>query len=116
MSSLAEMRKELRDLRKESGHRPISKMKKGDVAKELERLREMRETTAPVASTHGATPRKMAPRAEHVHESKEMEHPVKPVAEPKAKPAKESKAAPKASPASKKDLMAKMMKMLEEME
>lgn len=117
--SLADLRKELRELRKESGHRPISKMKKADVAHELERLREKRETTAPVAATHGAAPRKMAPRAADVHESKEREHPVKP-AEAGTKKGEERKTARKAyegeTPSKKKDLMAKMMKLMEEMD
>ena len=120
MSNLNDMRKELRELRKESGHRPISKMKKADVAHELERLRERRESTPPVASTHGAASRKMAPRAADIHESKEAEHPVKPVAVSGTKKGEERKTARKAfegeTPSKKKDLMAKMMKMLEEME
>ena len=116
MSNLSDMRKELRDLRKESGHRPISKMKKADVAHELERLREKRETVPPVAATHGAAPRRLAPRAAHVHESKEMEHPVKPVAKKENVSPPSKKSSGDTGSSSKKDMMQKMLKMLEEMD
>lgn len=83
MSSLSEMRAELRALRKDKV-KPVSKMKKGDVAAELERLREARETVPPVAATNGAAARKMVPKAENVKKAKAAEMPVKPSAPEKA--------------------------------
>jgi hypothetical protein len=90
MSSLKEMRDELRKMRKEKV-KPVSKMKKGDVAAEIEKMRERREETAPVASTKGAPVRKSQAAAETVKKAKESEFPVKPskaaVAMEKPKPA-----------------------------
>ena len=77
MSSLKEMRDELRRMRKETS-KPVSKMRKGDVAAELEKMREMREETAPVASTKGAPVRKSQAAVESVKKAKESEFPVKP--------------------------------------
>lgn len=77
MSSLKEMRDELRKMRKES-MKPVSKMRKGDISSEIQRMREMREETAPVASTKGAPARKSQMAAESVKKAKEAEFPVKP--------------------------------------
>ena len=98
--SLAEMRKELRELRKEHV-KPVSRMRKGDISSELEKLRGMRETTAPAAATPSAPPRKMAPKSSSVKESKVKEHPAAPSAPLKKKSG---------------GMKAKMMKMLEMME
>lgn len=79
MSSLKELREQLRQLRKESpAHKPISKLKKGDVAAEIEKMRERREETAPVAATRGAASKKVAPAQESIKKAKESEFPVKP--------------------------------------
>ena len=112
MPKLADMRAELRALRKETGHRPISKLKKDDVAKELERLREMRETTPPVAATHSEKRRAAEPRSVDIHTSKESEHKVKPApAEKKGKPV-----LGKAAGGQKKSGSAKLEKLLALME
>ena len=96
------MRKELRELRKETV-KPVSRMRKGDIASELEKLRETRETTAPVASTRGAGVAKSRAATESVKEAKSKEFPVKP--------------APKeAAPKKKGGMKAKLAKMLEMME
>jgi hypothetical protein len=77
--SLADMRKELRELRKNSdSHKPVSKLRKQDIDSQLEALRNMRETTPPVAATTGAEMKKMTPKAATVMKSKEKEHPVAP--------------------------------------
>ena len=111
MSSLAEMRAELRELRK-NHVKPVSKMRKADIHSELERLREKRETTAPVASTHSEKPRPVEPRASSYHESKESEHKVKPApAGKKGKPV-----LGKASGGAKKSGSAKLEKLLAMME
>ena len=76
------MREQLKELRKESkSHMPISRMKKADIASEIERMREKRETTAPVASVGGAPTKKMAPATESVKKAKEKEFPVRPAGE-----------------------------------
>ena len=94
MSSLKELRDELRQLRKESpSHKPISKLKKGDVSAEIQRMREMREETAPVAATRGAGRKVSIAASESVKEAKAAEFPVKPskaavkMEKPKAAPA-----------------------------
>jgi hypothetical protein len=111
--SLAELRKELRELRKEHV-KPVSRMKKGDIASELEKLRERRETTAPVASTHSEKPRKAVPRASNMEESHESEHKMKPAPAAKKGKAVMGKAAPSAPP-KKSNKLAKLMKMMEQM-
>jgi hypothetical protein len=91
--SLKDLREELRSLRKESV-KPVSRMKKGDILMELERMRGKREETPPVASTVGAKPKKMAAKIDDIKVSKEKEFPVKPVEEEKKKSGmKESKKA-----------------------
>ena len=102
MSGLAELRKELRELRKEHV-KPVSRMKKQDVAAELEKLRGMRETTPHAAAVPSAPARKMAGKAGSVKESKAKEHPVAPA--PKAE-----------APKKKSGMKAKLAKMLEMME
>ena len=98
MSSLKEMRDELRRMRKESV-KPVSKMRKGDVAAEIEKMREMREEVAPVASTKGAPRRKSEAAAESVKAAKATEFPVKP--SKKAVKMEEPKPEPKAPRMSK---------------
>lgn len=105
------MRKQLRELRKEAV-KPVSKMRKADIASEIERLGEKRETTPPVASVGGAPPKKRAPAVESIKKAKMTEFPVKPSdggskGKVKAPP---SAAAPKA-----KLSKAQMMAMLSEM-
>ena len=77
--SLADMRKELKDLRKSAKENmPVSRMKKGDISAELERLRGMRETTTAPAAVPSTSPRKMASKCATVKESKMKEHPIAP--------------------------------------
>ena len=115
--SLKDMRDELRKLRKETV-KPVSRMRKGDIASELERLRGKREETAPVASVGGAKPKKMEAKIEDVKVAKEREFPMKPVEESKAKKGKGS-ALPKTTvdtaPKKKSNKMELLMKMIEEM-
>lgn len=108
MSSLAEMRKELRELRKDHV-KPVSRMRKGDIASEIEKLREKRETTAPVASTRGAGVRKSEVAVESIKKAKESEFPVK----PSKKEAKMEK--PKADASKKKMSKSTLRALLEEM-
>ena len=115
------MRDELRALRKESV-KPVSRMRKSDIASELERLRGKREETPPVASTAGAAPKKMAAKEKDVKVAKEKEFPTAP-SEEKKKAGKKSSgmvsktasAEASASSSKKPGKMERLMKMLEEM-
>lgn len=119
--SAAELKAELRALRKEH-QKPVSKMRIADVASEIERLRDKRETVAPVASTPAEkAPKKMAAKVADVKEAKEHEFPVAPKeAEPKKKSKKEvvvggsgaiGESGHKSS--GKKDKLAKLLAMLD---
>lgn len=103
--SLAEMRKELRELKK-AHEKPVSRMKKNDISAELERLRHHREVTAPVAATPSAPAKAMKSSVESVKEAKRKEFPVKPSELPK-KTAK----APKVTAGKVKDVVASKVKM-----
>ena len=82
MPSAKELRDELRNLRKDSV-KPISKMKKEDVAKEIEKLRGTRAETAPVASTPMGPIKASKSAVESVKEAKRSEFPVQPAGEEK---------------------------------
>ena len=107
MPPLADLRKELKALRKDLV-KPVSRMKKGDVAAEIERLRGHREETPPVASTLGASPKKSKSEVETVKEAKAKEFPMKPSAAA-AKAAKPSKAPAAPAKKSKLDRLMEMM-------
>ena len=94
--TLAEMRKELRERRKESV-KPVSRMRKGDIASELEKLRGTRDMTPPVASTPIAPVKKVKAAAESLKEAKISEYQTKPVEEIKKKSASMEKKSPKSS-------------------
>lgn len=72
------MRDELRELRKTTGHRPISKMKKEDISREIERLKVNREETPAVAAVPSAPPKKSKSAVESIKEAKKAEFPVAP--------------------------------------
>ena len=110
MTSLAEMRKELRDMRKETV-KPVSRMKKGDIAGEIARMREKRETTPAPAAVPSAPPKKMKSSVENIKDAKAKEFPVAP--EKATKEKKEKKEAPKKKAGPSK---ADLMKMISEME
>ena len=122
MPGAKEMRDELRKLRKET-MKPVSRMKMGDCAAEIERLKGKRESTPPVASTPvDKAPKKMMPKIADVKVAKENEFPTAPM------DAKEKMAALRAKkgsgsakvedtkkePMSKKDKLAKLMAMLDD--
>jgi hypothetical protein len=98
-----ELRAELRSLRK-GNMKPISKMPKDDISREIERLKGMREETPAVAAVPSAPPRKMKAAAENIKEAKREEFPVAPAAKKK-----------EASP-EKSKTKAKLLKMLAAME
>jgi hypothetical protein len=110
--SASELRKELKELRKEHV-RPVSKMRMGDISSEIQRLRGMREETPAVASVPSAPPRKLKAASESIKEAKRSEFPVAP-ADMGVSSKKVSKSV--ASPEKKKNTkLDKLMKMLDEM-
>ena len=118
MSDLAEMRKQLRELRKDHV-KPVSRMRKGDIISELERLKKMREETPASAAAPSAKSRAQHSHASNIKDAKMHEFPVKPAAEgtkkgmerKTARKAYEPEAAPKKKGVSK----AALMKLLSEM-
>jgi hypothetical protein len=90
--SLAELRKELRELRKEHMKAP-SRMRKGDISAEIERMRGNREETAAAASVPSAPMRKSIAAVESIKEAKAAEFPVRPSHEAEPAHKKEHKPA-----------------------
>jgi hypothetical protein len=115
--SASDLRKELRELRKEHV-KPVSRMKKGDISNEIAKLREMRETTPAAAAVPSSVAKVQRPAVSSVKEAKKKEFPVTPAEQPK----KEAKN-PKATAKAPKDVVskavkfskAKMMEMLSQM-
>ena len=126
MSSLAEMRAELREMRKEHV-KPVSRMRKGDISVEIERLRHMRETTPAPAATPSAAPRKQEPSVEGVKDAKKkvvmLTRPGKEVRDGMHKPSDEKPRADMKSQPKMKDgatdkkklTKQEMLKMIQEM-
>lgn len=116
--SLAEMKKELRELRKNSV-KPVSRMRKGDIASELEKLKGTREETPPVAAVPGQKQKKMEAKISDVKVAKEHGFPVAPSEDKKKAPKKAAGLAGKtaASDGSKKknSKLEKLMKLMEAM-
>jgi hypothetical protein len=69
--TLADLRKELKDLRKKAMPTPVSRMKKGDVAAELERLRGKEETAVKEAVKEA--PKKVVKKVEAVQKKAHKE-------------------------------------------
>ena len=78
MSSLKEMRDELRELRKaHPEHKPVSKMRKADISSMIQKLKVHREDT-PAPGAFSSAPAKMYKSAsESVKKAKESEFPLK---------------------------------------
>ena len=111
---LKEMRDELRELRKSSGQRPISRMKKSDIASEIERLKVHREETPAPAAVPSAPLKKSVAAVENIKEAKRSQFPVKPEdAKPKKSAPVKGEAVEKKKGVSKKDMLAKLMAMME---
>lgn len=112
--SLSDMRKELREARKETV-KPVSRMRKADIASELEKLRHKTETTPLVAATPMAPAKKAKAAVEPIAKAKESEFPMKPSKEVSSLEKKAEKATAKAeAKPPKKDLVEKLRKLLEE--
>jgi hypothetical protein len=119
--TLADLRKELKDLRKKAMPTPVSRMKKGDVAAELERLRGKEETAVKEAVKEA--PKKVVKKVEAVQKKAHKEQDevlvkktagVKRAASPPAKKAK-TEEKPKADKPSKgsEEMKARMAKLRE---
>ena len=116
--SVSELRKQLRELRKGS-QKPVSKMSKMDCALELERLKHHSATTPAVAQQ---SPSEKRPEKSTAPTLKKMqEHPLLTPAQEKMAAVRASKGKKSEAPAegqkktTKKDMMAKMAKMMAEM-
>lgn len=77
MPSAKELRDELRALRKDAV-KPVSKMRKNDIAAEIEKLKVGREETPAVAAVPSASLKKSQSAVETIKEAKRMEFPQKP--------------------------------------
>lgn len=77
MPSAAELKAELRALRKESV-KPVSRMKVADVAAEIQRLKGIREETPAPAATPSSIGKKQRPAVESIKEAKAADFPVQP--------------------------------------
>lgn len=120
--SAAELRAELRALRKEHV-KPVSRMRMGDISAEIEKLRHARETVPAVEAVPSAPLKKMKAAATSIKEAKRMEFPVAPAdADIKKGPATSKKVEKKVeAPVEKKkismkDKLAKMLEMISDEE
>ena len=120
--TLAELRKELKELRKKAMPVPVSRMKKGDVSAELERLRGKEETAVKAVLKEEAVPKKVAKKVEAVQKTAHKEQdevPVKKTAGVKRKasppPAKKAKTESKEDKPAKgsEEMKARMAKLRE---
>lgn len=94
MSSLAEMRDELRNLRKSHPeHMPVSKMRKADISSMIQKLKVSREETPSVALASPSGPKMFKSASESVKKAKAEEFPLAPHSEmPKSAPKAKAKA------------------------
>jgi hypothetical protein len=104
--SLAEMRAELRELRKEHV-KPVSRMRKSDISAEIQKMKVHREETAAPAATPAPAPKKMASSVESIKEAKKHEFPRHPEGAEKKKMTKKTEE--KKAPMSKKEKLKKML-------
>jgi len=100
--SLAEMRAELRELRKSHpDHAPVSKMKKGDVSELIQKLKAGREETPSVASVTNAPVKMQRSAVESVKEAKASEFPLEVHSDKAKAPKAKAPKAPKAKAVAK---------------
>ena len=120
--TLAEMRKELKELRKKAMPIPVSRMKKGDVAAELDRLRGKEESAVKAVMKEEAVPKAAVKKVAAVQKvaHKEQEAAVKktagvkrPASPPPAKKAKTEKPASDKPSKGSEEMKARMAKLRE---
>lgn len=119
MPSAKELRDELRALRKDSS-KPISKMRKGDIAAEIEKLKMGREETPASAAVPSGSLKKSQSAVESIKEAKKMEFPMKPSAGAKKSPTAAGKSGAPASKGGassekKKSKLDRLMDMMDNM-
>ena len=116
-SAAAELRAELRALRKEHV-KPVSRMRMGDIAAEIQKLKGVREETPAPAAVPSAPIKKSKAAVESVKEAKKAEFPVMPAggASKARGGASKTSVAPEGSAGDKKkgSKLAKLMALLEE--
>jgi hypothetical protein len=118
MPSAAELKAELRALRKES-LKPVSRMKVADIAVEIQKLKGHREETPAAAAVPSAPIKKSRSSVESIKDAKASEFPVKPDSGITAGPKKGAKAgkAPKdvvsATVQKRKSKLEKLMEMMD---
>lgn len=112
--SASELRAQLRELRKEHV-KPVSKMRKGDIAAEIQKLKVHREETPAPAATASPAPKAMKSTVESIKEAKKAEFPRQPEGE-KKKMSKEGKKVKEESHPKKLSQKDKLRKMLAAME
>ena len=114
MPSAKELRDELRMLRKEKA-KPVSKMRKGDVAAEIEKLKAAREETPAPAAVPSASQKKSVAAVESIKEAKRMEFPVKPSSGLSKSSGKKASAASAPAAEKKKSKLDRLMEMMDTM-
>lgn len=108
--SAADLRKQLKELRKLNVP-PLSKMKKADIAQEIQRLGGKTETTPHSAATPSPPPKQRSPAVGSIKEAKAKEFPVKPAEGKAAKMPKAAGEAPKKKASKMERLMAALAEM-----
>jgi hypothetical protein len=102
MSSLKEMRDELRNLRKSHPeHMPVSKMRKADISSMIQKLKVGREETPSVGLGSPSGPKMFKSASESVKRAKAEEFPLEPHSDMPSKPSAMPKAK-KEAPVAKK--------------
>ena len=92
MSSLAEMRAELRELRKaHPEHKPVSKMRKADISSMIQKLKVGREETPSVVMSGPSGPKMYKSASESIKKARETEFPLAHHSEMASKPKKAPK-------------------------
>ena len=115
--SVSELRKQLRELRK-TNQKPVSKMSKMDCAMELERLKHHSATTPAVAQQSPSEKRpekSTAPTLKKLQEHPQLTPAQERMASVRASKGKKAEPADGQKKTTKKDMMAKMAKMMAEM-
>lgn len=116
MPSAAELKAELRSLRKES-LKPVSRMKVADIAAEIQKLKGVREETPAVAAVPSAPIKKSKSAVESIKEAKASDFPMKPdqgITVPKKGKGKAPKDVVSDAVEKKKSKLAKLLEMMDD--
>lgn len=116
MPSAAELKAELRALRKES-LKPVSRMKVADIASEIQKLKGHREETPAVAAVPSAPIKKSKAAVESIKDAKASDFPMKPdqgITTPKKGKGKAPKDVVSTAVEKKKSKLAKLLEMMDD--